>query len=289
MRPIKTYNEFIKESTVNERKKYDYPSFQSNRGIHYQDMLISKGYWSYMGKERYGKGLYMNIDNRQTYGFGPDDIEYFKKHLKDIEVMESALYEATVEMDALNPDDKDFLKFLKKNKVKIINKIMDGPGGGAPVITMQGKKEDLKKVLADPELGWDDPDLAEYIKESINEAVKLSLDVEEPFSDKEEKKAASKYKWVPKASPITISKVEGEINEDETDITIQFSNGDEIYYRWDASRKSAEIVTYNDDSYKVAEDVLDIVFGSTSTVVGDVALVYSKFKDGLNPSYFTKY
>ena len=80
------------------------------------------------------------------------------------------VFEATVEMDAINPDDKDFLKFLKKNKVKIINKEMDGPGGGTPVITMQGKRKDLEKVLADPELGWDDPDLAEYIEESVNEA-----------------------------------------------------------------------------------------------------------------------
>lgn len=73
-------------------------------------------------------------------------------------------YEATVEMDAINPDDKDFLKFLKKHKVKIIDKVMDGPGGGHPVITMQGKRKDLEKVLADSEYGWDDPGLAEYIE-----------------------------------------------------------------------------------------------------------------------------
>lgn len=78
------------------------------------------------------------------------------------------LCEATVEMDAMDPDSKDFLKFLKKNRVKIINKEMDGPGGGTPVITMQGKRKDLEKVLADPELGWDDPGLAEYIEESDN-------------------------------------------------------------------------------------------------------------------------
>lgn len=73
-------------------------------------------------------------------------------------------YEATVEMDAINPDDKDFLKFLKKHKVKIIDKVMDGPGGGHPVITMQGKRKNLEKVLADSEYGWGDPGLAEYIE-----------------------------------------------------------------------------------------------------------------------------
>lgn len=80
---------------------------------------------------------------------------------------ENSLCEATVEMDAINPDDKDFLKFLKKHKVEIIDKMMDGPGGGHPVITMQGKRKDLEKVLADGEYGWDDPGLAEYIEESV--------------------------------------------------------------------------------------------------------------------------
>ena len=77
------------------------------------------------------------------------------------------LFEATVEMDAMDPDNKDFLKFLKKHKVTIIDKMMDGPGGGHPVIVMQGKRKDLEAVLADEEFGWADPDLAEYIEESI--------------------------------------------------------------------------------------------------------------------------
>lgn len=96
-------------------------------------------------------------------------VDEFKK----IATMESVLCEATVEMDAMDPDDKDFLKFLKKHKVTIINKEMDGPGGGHPVITMQGKRKDLEAVLADEEFGWADPDLAEYIEESfeaINES-----------------------------------------------------------------------------------------------------------------------
>jgi hypothetical protein len=88
---------------------------------------------------------------------------------EEISLKESNLiFEATVEMDAMNPDDKDFLKFLKKNRVKIIDKMMDGPAGGHPVITMQGKRKDLEKVLADGEYGWDDPGLAEYIEESVS-------------------------------------------------------------------------------------------------------------------------
>ena len=85
----------------------------------------------------------------------------------------NTLFEATVEMDAMDPDNKDFVKFLKKNKVNIISK-EEGPNGH-PVIVMQGKRKDLETVLADEELGFADPDLAEYIEESIvNEAFKSS-------------------------------------------------------------------------------------------------------------------
>ena len=86
---------------------------------------------------------------------------------KKIATMESVLFEATVEMDAMDPDDKDFLKFLKKNKVKIAKKEMSGPGGGTPVVTMQGKRKDLEAVLADCDYGWCDEDLAEYIEEAV--------------------------------------------------------------------------------------------------------------------------
>ena len=83
-----------------------------------------------------------------------------------IEEKENVLCEATVMMDAMDPDNKDFLKFLKKHKVEIIDRTEDGPTG-FPEITMQGKRKDLEKVLADGEYGWDDPGLAEYIEESV--------------------------------------------------------------------------------------------------------------------------
>jgi len=81
--------------------------------------------------------------------------------------------EATVVMDATQPDDKAFLKFLKKNKVSIEVIDQNGPSG-FPEVELTGKREDLEKVLASPD-GWDDADLAEYIEESVvNEAFKSS-------------------------------------------------------------------------------------------------------------------
>ena len=76
---------------------------------------------------------------------------------------ESVVTEATVIMDAMDPKDKNFLKFLKKHNVEIIN-TQDAFNGWE--ITMQGKRKDLEAVLADDEYGWDDPELAEYIEES---------------------------------------------------------------------------------------------------------------------------
>ena len=86
--------------------------------------------------------------------------------------------EATVVMDATQPDDKAFLKFLKKNKVSIEVIDQEGPSG-FPEVELTGKREDLEKVLASPD-GWDDADLAEYIEESVvNEAKELfQLDID---------------------------------------------------------------------------------------------------------------
>ena len=85
-----------------------------------------------------------------------------------------SIYEATVTMDAMNPGDKTFLKFLKKNKVKIEILSMNGPAG-YPEVKMTGSRKDLETVLSSED-GWDDPDLAEYIEEKIEEKIKITKD-----------------------------------------------------------------------------------------------------------------
>ena len=131
---------------------------------YYSDIANAAG-WSGIGIVE-GTALYLEQIKQEA--MGQSLLNAFNGFSNESLVIENTdiLCEATVEMDAMNPDDKDFLKFLKKNKVKIIDKKMEGPGGGTPVITMQGKRKDLEAVLADEELGWADPDLAEYIEES---------------------------------------------------------------------------------------------------------------------------
>lgn len=123
----------------------------------------------------YKPGMYSTTETDKVVAFWGDgsyldnvskkDPKLAAKKLEESVVIGDTICEATVEMDAMDPDNKDFLKFLKKNRVKIIDKKMEGPGGGTPVITMEGTRKDLEKVLADSEYGWDDPDLAEYIEE----------------------------------------------------------------------------------------------------------------------------
>lgn len=87
---------------------------------------------------------------------------------------QDAICEATVMMDALDPHSRDLKKLLKKHNVQMEIGVSGGPGasmGAGTEVTLTGKRSDLEKVLADP-MGWDDPDLAEYIEESksINES-----------------------------------------------------------------------------------------------------------------------
>lgn len=98
-----------------------------------------------------------------------DEAEEVQADNQDQEVKELKesvkLFEATVVMDAMDPKSKGLAKLLKKHKVKMEILDMDGPGG-MPEVKLTGKKKDLEAVLSDDEYGWDDVDLAEYIKEA---------------------------------------------------------------------------------------------------------------------------
>ena len=83
------------------------------------------------------------------------------------------LNEATVVMDAMDPKSKTLKKLLKKYNVKLKVLTMNGPAGGWPEVEMTGSREDLQSILADPD-GWDDPELGEYIEESVVNEESLS-------------------------------------------------------------------------------------------------------------------
>ena len=188
-----TFEDFLSEGKkIQIKRKYteNYPAQTVGKTANVRNAVIQAIKDGVVTKEEFNKILselstsssQWASRNRKYFNVSEEGIKlsrWGRRILAELDETPKAaeVFEATVEMDAINPDDKDFLKFLKKNKVTIINKEMDGPGGGTPVITMQGKRKDLETVLADSELGWDDPDLAEYIEESVvNEKIKITKD-----------------------------------------------------------------------------------------------------------------
>ena len=93
------------------------------------------------------------------------------KHVKLFEQFvahQETLCEATVTIDALNPDSVQLRKLLKKHNVdmKVGSKIWDDRMKGSTTeVTLTGKRKDLEAVLKDPN-GWDDEDLFDFIEES---------------------------------------------------------------------------------------------------------------------------
>ena len=86
----KTKDLSLKEADSN------YPDFDLDKNIKYQDTSISSGMWRYTGKEQGGKGVYRNLSNDQFLGFSSDDFAFFKKHLGSHFDMSESLEEANI-------------------------------------------------------------------------------------------------------------------------------------------------------------------------------------------------
>ena len=109
-----------------------YPSFEVDKNIRYQDTVVTKGYWTYSGKESGGRGVYKNVMNNQMLGFDMDDLNYFKKHLPDhFNISENRIYELVNEA-------------VKKKKGKNANKPI-----GKPMRSSSGGKA-YKVYVKDP-------------------------------------------------------------------------------------------------------------------------------------------
>ena len=138
----------IKESLVTENSKINNVTITS-------DLFTADNNWWVKNKLRVSDDISKALDGCKT------------KHVViDIDkIHESVVTEATIELDATDPKDKNLAKLLKKNNVslEVINK--KGPSG-FPEVKLTGEVKDLKTVLADDEYGWDDADLEEYITES---------------------------------------------------------------------------------------------------------------------------
>ena len=100
--------ELIQTALQKEETTSNYPDFDLDKNIKYQDTSISSGMWRYTGKEQGGKGVYRNLNNDQFLGFSSDDFDFFKKHLGSHFDMSESLEEA------LNPEvTKAVSRFIK--------------------------------------------------------------------------------------------------------------------------------------------------------------------------------
>jgi hypothetical protein len=125
--------------------------------------------------------------------------------------------------------------------------------------------------------------IKEWQTKHLNEAANMRVEVEEPFNFQKHKNAANAFEI--KANPVTIISVDGIVSEEETELTIQFSNKDklEYYYKYGASMGGSGDPTQECTIYlkgnkvKVDKYELGQVIGQTGTIVGDLGVLYTNY------------
>ena len=165
----------IDNMSMNESDS-NYPDFDLNKNIRYQDTSISSGMWRYTGKEQGGKGVYRNLNNGQILGFDRSDFDIFKNNLSSHFDISESINES--KMPTQDQVDKFFS--LTQNEIHYLN--------SKPVA---GQEKTFNKMEVEP---WDEYDLSNFnslvrkakSKGRINEAIKNALT--EKKSKKTEKK-----------------------------------------------------------------------------------------------------
>lgn len=182
-----------------------------------------------------------------------------------------------------------FEQFLNEDKIKVgdivSRKFASEDLSTYTVISISNGKAKLKNDETGKEIGMYLSDLlkeSKFIKQ-INEAAKWDVDVNEPYNDKDEKKFISSFKI--KFDPITVANVEGQIDEDHTDLRIDFSNGDEIYLQMSFNGQPSCVITkasypWGDNSKEDVTKYLERFMGSSGTVTGDLCILYKHYIEG---------
>ena len=114
---------------------------------------------------------------------------------------------------------------------------------------------------------------------------KFSVDVQEPFDVSKEQSSFDEFKKEFKPiPPITMVEVEGFISDAEIELDIIFSNGDKIFFYYDTDgfnfTKEAKI-TIDGNTTELDHSTIEDYLGSTSSVIGDLGLMYTEEFDTL--------
>ena len=217
------------------------------------------------------------------------------------------VFEATVVMDAMDPKSKILKKLLKKHKVTM--KVLDPSGpSGWPEVELTGSREDLQSVLASPD-GWDDPELGEYIEESVNEKVKITKDkwpyVEFKDGGKKYKVEFDDYEEIDdhgnEGKDVFFIGYDQDDNEWQVDVSVgyNYENSGEIQdIFWDTLQKVDESVVTEkfvkefDKAVLDAETEKDVlkVYPNAEFYVGKMSHFFGQLEDNLFfKAYYAKY
>ena len=124
----------------------NYPNFDLNKNIKYQDTSISSGMWRYTGQEQGGKGVYRNLNNGQILAFDRSDFDIFRNNLSShFDISESIVNEIS---------DENFVK-----GIELLRSTLSKEGGAAGL-------EPLVKALSG--LGFSKDEVVDLIKNNIN-------------------------------------------------------------------------------------------------------------------------
>ena len=118
----------------------NYPDFDLNKNIRYQEGSISSGMWRYTGKEQGGKGVYRNLNNGQILAFDRSDFDIFRKNLSshfDFILDEAKFKGKTVDLNKpTRGDSKKFKVYVNSGKKNAdgsikVKKVNFGHGGSS--------------------------------------------------------------------------------------------------------------------------------------------------------------
>jgi len=98
----------IDNMSMNESNS-NYPDFDLNKNIRYQDTSISSGMWRYTGQEQGGKGVYRNLNNGQILAFDRSDFDIFRNNL-------SSHFDISESLNEVEKDIKQLKKLLNRKE-----------------------------------------------------------------------------------------------------------------------------------------------------------------------------
>jgi len=172
----------------------NYPDFDLNKNIRYQDTSISSGMWRYTGKEQGGKGVYRNLMNDQFLGFSSDDFDFFKKHLGSHFDIPESINEVI---------DQNLVK-----GIEVIKQTLSKEGGAAgleplvkELVKLGFKKDEVVNLLKDMTSVKQHRD-GDYILLPLEEAKNDNKKLNKPTRDSSGGKAYKVYVKDPKTGKI---------------------------------------------------------------------------------------